>query len=149
MQRPENGHGRAGEEAQKVVEHRKESRDCGVEGGDGPDHGAAVSGSGTVAQRAEEGTAVADSRGSVWRGMGRGSATDSGESRTGGQDPVRVAAAGISRPVQRRADPDAATADQTMAGDGGAGAGSVLLAEAPAAAAVRVPLAGHQRARKR
>ena len=54
MQRPSNGHGRAGEEAQKVVEYRKESRDCGVEGGDGPDHGAAVSGTGPVAQRTKK-----------------------------------------------------------------------------------------------
>src|ERR1700704_6040840 len=99
MQRPRNGHGRASEEAQKVVEHRKESRDCGVEGGDGPDHGAAVSGSGTAAQRTEEGKAVAD----------------------------------------------AATADQTMAGDGGAGAGSVLRSEAHAGTAVRVRLHAHDR----
>src|SRR5579859_3592326 len=78
MQRPRNGHRRASDE------HRKESRDCSVEGGDGPDHSAAVFGSGTVAQRTEEGTAVADPRGSVWRGVGRRSAADPGESRTVG-----------------------------------------------------------------
>ena len=69
MQRPGNGHRRAGEEAQKVVEHRKESRDCVVEVGDGPDHCAAVPGSGTVAQRTEEGAPVADREdpfGEVW-----------------------------------------------------------------------------------
>ena len=88
MQRPGNGHGRAGEEAQKVVEHRKESRDCGIEGGDGPDHCAAVPGSGEVAQRTKEGTFVADTGGSVRRGIGRRAAADSGESRTGSQDVV-------------------------------------------------------------
>ena len=51
---PRDGHGRAGEEAEKVVEYGRESRDCGVEGGDGPDHGAAVSGTGPVAQRTKK-----------------------------------------------------------------------------------------------
>ena len=86
MQRPKNGHGRAGEEAKKVVEHRKESRDCSVEGGDGPDHCAAVPGSGEVAQRTKEGTFVADTGGSVRLGMGRRAAADSGEPGPGGQD---------------------------------------------------------------
>src|SRR5712675_1775156 len=108
MQRPRNGHGRAGEEAKKVVEHRKESRDCSVEGGDGPDHGAAVPGSGAVTQRAEERTFVADTGGSVRRGMGGRTAADSGKSRAGGQNIIRVVAAGISSAVQRRADPDPA-----------------------------------------
>src|SRR5713101_4211290 len=74
MQRPRNGHGRASEEAEKVVEHRKESRDCSVEGGDGPDHGAALSGCGSVAQRAKEGTPVADREdpfGEVWDAVQR------------------------------------------------------------------------------
>src|ERR1039458_8593370 len=85
-------------------------------------------------------------RGSVWRGAGRRSAADPRESRTGGQGAVRVAAAGIPGAVQRRADPDAATADQAMAGDGGTGAGSVLRPETHAGAAVRVGLHAHDRA---
>lgn len=39
---PRDGHRRAGEEAEEVVEYGKESRDSGLEGGDGPDDGAAV-----------------------------------------------------------------------------------------------------------
>src|SRR5579864_4703922 len=68
----------------KLSNTEKNQEICSVEGGDGPDHSAAVFGSGTVAQRTEEGTAVADPRGSVWRGVGRRSAADPGESRTVG-----------------------------------------------------------------
>src|SRR5450759_5627293 len=54
-----------------------------------------------------------------------------------------MAAAGIPGAVQRRADPDAATADQAVAGDGGTGAGSVLRPETRAGAAVRLGLHAH------
>jgi hypothetical protein len=62
---PRDGYRRTGEEAEEVVEYGKESRDCGVESGDGPDDGAAVSGPRVIAQRTEERTRVADPRGSV------------------------------------------------------------------------------------
>src|SRR6059036_891503 len=48
--------------------------------------------------------------------------------------------------VQRRADPDAATADQAMAGDGRTRAGSVLRPETHTGATVRVGLHAHDRA---
>src|ERR1035438_7183896 len=57
-----------------------------------------------------------------------------------------MAAAGISARVRRRADPDTATADQTMAGHGRAGAGRILRPESYAATAVRVGLHAHDRA---
>src|SRR5712692_7909660 len=56
-----------------------------------------------------------------------------------------MAAAGIPRAVQRGADPDPATADQAVAGDGGTRAGSVLRPETHAGAAVRVGLHAHDR----
>src|ERR1039457_904985 len=116
MARHGHGHRRAGEEAEEVVEYRKESGNCGVEGGDGPDHGAEVSGSGAVAQRVEEGASLADAGGSVQRGLGRSSAAGARKSAVGGQDAVRMAATGIPGTVQRWADPDPATADPAVAG---------------------------------
>src|ERR1035441_1202059 len=114
-----DGHKQTGKETEEVVKHGKESRDCGVEGRDGSEDGAEVSGVGTVAQRTEKGTPVADPGGSLWRGVGGCGAADPRESGPGGQDAVRVAAAGIPRAIQRRADPDTATAGQAMAGGGG------------------------------
>src|ERR1039458_4600906 len=140
---PRDGHKQTGKETKEVVKHGKESRDCGVEGRDGPEDGAEVSGAGTVAQRTEKGTPVADPGGSIWRGVGGGGATDPRESGPGGQDAVRVAAAGIPRAIQRRTDPDTATADQALAGDGRTRAGSVLRPETRARAAVRVGLHAH------
>jgi hypothetical protein len=49
------------------------------------------------------------------------------------------------RTVQRRADPDTATTDQTLAGDGGANAGSVLQPETRAGTAMRFGLHAHDR----
>src|ERR1019366_10184951 len=124
---PRDGHRQTGEETEEVVKHGKESRDCGVEGGDGPEDGAEVSGAGTVAQRTEKGTPGADPGGSIWRGVGGRGAADPRESGPGGQDAVRVAAAGIPRAIQRRADPDTATAGQAMGGGGRKGARKGLL----------------------
>jgi hypothetical protein len=50
----------ARKEAQKVVEHREESRDRRGKGGHGPDDWAAIYGLATAAQRTEEGTTLAD-----------------------------------------------------------------------------------------
>src|SRR5205823_9687185 len=57
-----------------------------------------------------------------------------------------MAAAGIPGAVQRRADPNPATADQAMAGDGRTRAGSVLRPETHTGATVRVGLHAHDRA---
>jgi len=65
---------------------------------------------GTVAQRTEKERpwrTREDPFGEVWEAVER---QDSRESGPGGQDAVRVAAAGIPRAIQRRADPDTATA---------------------------------------
>src|ERR1039458_6616698 len=115
---PRDGHKQTGQETEEVVKHGKESRDCGVEVRDGAEDGAEVSGAGTVAQRTEKGRPVADPGGCIWRGVGGCGAADPRESGPGGQDAVRVAAAGIPRAIQRRADPDTATAGETLGGGG-------------------------------
>src|ERR1700676_4553803 len=78
--------------------------------------------------------------------MGRSATAGPREPRPRGQDVVRVAAAGISGAIQRRANPDTAAAAQAVAGDGGARAGSVLRPETRAGTAMRIGLHAHDRA---
>src|SRR6202790_5400529 len=77
--------------------------------------------------------------------MGRSATAGPREPRPRGQDVVRVAAAGISGAVQRRADPDTAAAAQAMASDGGARAGSVLRPETRAGTVMRFGFHAHDR----
>src|SRR5260370_4224454 len=86
---------------------------------------------------------VADTRGSVRGGLGRGVRAVGDESWVAGQDRLRMAATEVSGAVRGRAGADASATTSSMAGDGWAGQGGVLRADPSSRSIGRVRLHAH------